>query len=451
MIQGRLRSNPSYVLLVLLLAYILSFIDRNIMAILVGPIRAQFAIDDFQYGLLQGLAFTLFYTLLGLPIGRLADRFNRRTIIALGIFFWSIMTCLCGLATSFTLLFLMRMGVGIGEAALSPPAHSLLADYFSEETLPRAMAVFTLGINIGGGTAYMIGGWAYGLFAAMPAVELPLVGTLAPWQLTFIAVGLPGLIAAALALSIVEPPRRGLMPAGSSDHGAALPLVRQYLLQHRAAYGAMFVAISLLSVLGYSFMSWYVEHLIRRFGADRAVLGPQFGFLFIIVGSLGALAGGWISSVMLRRGKRDANARLVMWVAILWCLPGTAAPLVDDFDVAFWLAAPSLFFLSSYFGVAIAALQLVTPNQLRAQLSALLLFATNLLGLGLGPALVGWLAAHVYGGTNALGLALATLFALLSPLAAIISGLGLKHYRQLQQHASAWRDSALTEKAASQH
>lgn len=430
-------SNPHYVLAILLLAYVLSFIDRNIMAILVGPIRDQFAIDDFQYGLLQGLAFTLFYTVLGLPIGRLADRFNRRTIIAVGIIFWSLMTCLCGLASSFALLFLMRMGVGLGEAALSPPAHSLLADYFDENNLPRAMAVFTLGINIGGGTAYMIGGWAYGLFATMPPLNLPLVGQLAPWQMTFIAIGAPGILVGMLAMTVREPSRSGLLrqqQAAISLRGAA-----DFILQRYKGYGALFLSISLLSVLGYGFMSWYVEHLIRRFDVDRALLGPQFGLMFIIAGSLGAISGGSFAGWLRRRGVPDANARLVMWVAIAWCVPGTAAPLVDNYAWAFWLAAPSLFLLSSYFGVAIAALQLVTPNQLRSQVSALLLFATNLFGLGLGPALIGWLSSHAFtDSANALGIALAMIFATLAPLAAIISAAGLRHYRKLQLDARDW-------------
>jgi MFS family permease len=151
-----------WALTVLLLAYILSFIDRNVMAILVGPIRKSFEISDFQYGLLHGLAFTVFYTVLGLPIGRLADRGSRRTIIGVGVLFWSVMTCACGLVRSYGGLFTTRMGVGVGEAALSPPAHSLLSDLFPAKLLPRAMSIFTLGITIGGGMAYMIGGWVLG-------------------------------------------------------------------------------------------------------------------------------------------------------------------------------------------------------------------------------------------------------------------------------------------------
>jgi MFS family permease len=197
------QRQANYALLVLLLAYILSFIDRNAMAVLVGPIRADFDISDFQYSLLHGFAFSMFYIFLGLPIARLADRGSRKSIITIGVFFWSLMTCLCGVAQSFKMLFIARMGVGVGEAALSPPAYSLLSDYFSSEALPRAMAIYTLGITLGGGLAYIVGGGVYEYFLLHGSPVLPLLGELRPWQLTFIVVGLPGFLLVAL-LSLIH-------------------------------------------------------------------------------------------------------------------------------------------------------------------------------------------------------------------------------------------------------
>ena len=306
-----------WALTVLLLAYILSFIDRNVMAILVGPIRRSFEITDFQYGLLHGLAFTVFYTFLGLPIGRLADRKSRRTIVGVGVLFWSVMTCACGLVRSFGGLFVARMGVGVGEAALSPPAHSLLSDLFPAKLLPRAMSIFTLGITIGGGMAYMIGGWVLG---AVGDAEwsLPLMRSLEPWQLTFILVGLPGFAIGALVWTIREPTRRGR--TRGEGEGAPVREVLRYFRAHARLYVGILGSVSMLSVLGYGTITWYVEMLIRNFGAEASQVGPKFGWIFIIAGSVGALTGGFAAERLGRR-YADANLRVVALAALLWVVP----------------------------------------------------------------------------------------------------------------------------------
>jgi MFS family permease len=407
---------------VLLLAYILSFIDRNIMAILVGPIRASFAITDFQYGLLHGLAFTLFYTVLGLPIGRLADLGNRRAIIGIGVLFWSVMTCACGLVRGFTGLFVTRMGVGVGEAALSPPAHSLLSDLFPARVLPRAMSIFTLGITIGGGMAYMIGGWVLGAVGDA-AVSLPGIGTLAPWQLTFILVGLPGFVVGALVWTIREPARHGR--AHTDGDEVSVRDVLRYFRVHARLYGAILGSVSLLSVLGYGTITWYVEMLIRRFGLEASEVGPTFGWIFIGAGSVGALAGG-VTAERLGRRFTDANLRVVVLAALLWVGPGIAGPLMPTPGLALAMAVPILFLMSSYFGPAVAALQTATPNEMRALASALLLFAANLFGLGLGPPVVGALTTHVLGGDHTLHVALALLAAVFAPLAAATAAFALQ-------------------------
>jgi MFS family permease len=423
--QTAAQPGARWALTVLLLAYILSFIDRNAMAILVGPIRRSFDITDFQYGLLHGLAFTVFYTLVGLPIGRLADRKSRRTIVGIGVLFWSVMTCGCGLVRTFGALFVARMGVGVGEAALSPPAHSLLSDFFPAKALPRAMSIFTLGITIGGGMAYMIGGWVLGAVGDVD-VSLPLVGALQPWQLTFILVGLPGFAIGALVWTIREPQRRGRMRA----EGEAVPVreVLRYFRTHARLYGAILGSVSMLSVLGYGTLTWYVEMLIRNFGAQASAVGPQFGWIFIISGSIGALTGGVLAERLNRR-YADANLRVVVLAALLWVVPGIIGPLMPTLPGALLMAAPILFLMSSYFGPAIAALQTSTPNEMRAVASALLLFAANLFGLGLGPPLVGALTTHVLGGDDTLHVALAGLAAVFAPMAAVTAAWGLKGYR----------------------
>lgn len=426
----------NYALFVLLLAYILSFVDRNVMAVLIGPIRAEFAISDFQYSLLHGFAFSMFYIALGLPIARWADRGNRKWIIGLGVFIWSIMTCLCGLARNVTALFLARVGVGIGEAALSPPAYSLLADLFAPDKLARAMAVYTLGITLGGGLAYIVGGAVYQHYAASGGVVLPLLGAVSAWQVTFIAVGLPGLLVVALLSFIHEPRSVGPVQAAQAlpETQPALGEVAAQLRRHWRAYLGLIGAMSMLAILGYGTMAWYPEFLMRSFGMERAAAGARFGTLFIIAGSLGALAGGWSVQPLGRRGYRDAPMRVILACALLWLLPAVLGPLAPTADLAVLAAAPILFFLNAYFGVGIAGIQLITPVSMRAQVSALMLFCTNLFGLALGPSAVALLTDFAFGDDAMLRYSLLTLPLLVCPLAAALVLQGQADYSKALIH-----------------
>lgn len=428
--SAKTPAQANYALIVLLLAYILSFIDRNAMAVLIGPIRDDFGISDFQYSLLHGFAFSMFYIFLGLPIARMADRGNRKMIVTIGVFFWSVMTCLCGLASTFKSLFIARIGVGVGEAALSPSAYSLLSDYFSRDALPRAMAVYTLGITIGGGLAYIVGGAVYQYFLTNGSLSLPGIGQLRPWQLTFIAVGLPGFLLV-LALSfMVEPGRREIdASAVTGKPQLSIGELVVCLKRHWQAYAALILGVSALSVLGYGTMAWYPEFLVRSHGLSRAEAGSSFGMIFIVAGSIGTIVGGWSAKPLARRGYPDANMRIIMWVALLWMIPAVVGPMLPTAQLALWAAVPIVFFLNSYFGVCIAAVQLITPNRMRAQISAILLFMTNLFGLALGPSLIAALTDFVFKDDAALGRSLMILPLFVCPLAAALLAWGLKYYR----------------------
>jgi len=198
----------SYALFVLMICYTLSFIDRQILSLLVGPIKRDLGISDTRVGLLQGLAFALFYGTLGIPIGKLADTRARTRLISIGVLLWSLMTALCAGALSFWSLFLARMGVGVGEASLAPGAFSLVTDFFSKERLARALSVYSMGIFIGSGLALLVGGSVVQATARMPAVDVPMLGRLASWRLTFLLVAAPGLIVAAWVATVREPARR---------------------------------------------------------------------------------------------------------------------------------------------------------------------------------------------------------------------------------------------------
>lgn len=431
--------HANYVLALLLLAYILSFIDRQVMALLVGPIRAEFDISDTGFSLLHGFAFGIFYIVLGLPIGWLTDRWNRSRIVTLGVFLWSIMTCLCGTAKSFTGLFITRIGVGVGEAALSPPAYSLLSDYFPKKRLGRALAIFSMGITLGGGLALIVGGYIYAWYAAMPHLFLPLVGTLKPWQATFFTVGAPGLLLTIVLLfTVKEPPRRGRLKRDSA--GLSLREVVRYLAPRWPAYVAHMMGISFLSILGYGTMAWYPEFLQRTYGMSRADAGSLFGTIFVIAGTAGAFLSARFAEWLVKRGYEDAPMRIIMLAAIGLVIPATVGPLMPTSTGALLVSIVTVCLVYGYFGVAVSALQIVTPNELRGQVSALMLLVTNLMGLACGPTVIALITDYVFGNDAMLRYSLSAVSAVMAPLAALIIGWGLKHYRVLLAEAGLRED-----------
>jgi MFS family permease len=415
-----------FALTILTIAYVFSFIDRQILSLLVEPMKEDLGISDVQVSLLQGMAFALFYTFMGIPIARLADASNRRWLITAGIAVWSLMTCLCGIARSFTTLFLARVGVGVGEAALSPAAYSMLSDYFPPEKLARALAIFSTGITIGGGLAYIVGGSVLNAVQGMGEVSLPLLGELRPWQLTFVIVGLPGLLIAGLMLLVKEPPRRGQQKEIESL-GATLRFVKE----NRRGLGSHFLGVGVLSIFGYGLMAWYPTMFARVHGMDMREIGIQFGVIYLVCGTLGALFGAWCAQKLQARGYADANMRWLVISPWFMVLPGVAAPLMGSGDAAFLVVIPLIFFQNSYFGVSLAALQLATPNRMRAQVSSILLFVTNLLGLGFGPTAVAMLTDYVYQDPTAVNWSLAITAGIACPLASVIFGYGLKAYSEM--------------------
>ncbi|NRB40816.1 MAG: MFS transporter [Pseudomonadales bacterium] len=440
--HSKTLSNRYWLLLLLLMAYILSFIDRNIMAILVGPIRDDFAISDELYGWLNGVAFTFMYVILGVPIAWLADRKSRKNIIAVGTGIWSVMTFLCGMATGFNSFFFARMGVGVGEAALSPPAHSLLADYFSKEQLPTVMAIFTLGIPIGVGVSYSLGGWVYAWALAQGGFVLPLLGAVKPWQATFMIVGLPGLLVALGIFRVIEPSRTGAMRSkisgaeqDSKTMDMSLAQTWHFLWQRKSVYLPIFLAISCLSIVGYSFMMWFVAHASRVYDIPAFEIGKTFGLIYLCAGVAGTLFGALLSRILINRGFADAAIRVALLVAVLWLIPAIIVTHMPSLTWAYIISVPCIFCLNAYFGVSIAAIQIVTPNQMRAQASAVLLFFTNVFGLAVGPVIVGRLSSVVFSGDESLANALSVVAVVFCPLAVILFAVALKPYKALLQQA----------------
>lgn len=412
-----------YVVFVLILAYTFSYIDRTILTLMVDPIRASLGISDVQLSLLHGLAFAVFYTLMGIPLGQLVDRRKRTTIIAVGIMVWSVMTALCGLACTFWQMFAARIGVGIGEAALSPAAYSLLADWFKGKQLVRALSFYQGAIYMGGGLATMAGG---ALIAMVPATTTPLTDPLEPWQVVFIMVGLPGILVGLLVLTLREPERLG---ATSADH-ASFKQVLAYMKSHGRAYGGLILGLCLASLMWNGVAAWIPSHFIRAFGWTPAEVGLRYGSVLMVAGTSGILVGGWIAGIMREKGRMDSNILLIILSALLALPVGFAAPLMATAESSLAVFALYLFAGAMPYGGAAAAFQEITPNRMRGQVSAVYLFWLNLAGIGLGPTIVALAARSFFGGDLGISAAMAANVAIAAPLSALAIWWCRKSYLQ---------------------
>jgi MFS family permease len=416
-----------YAVVILVVAFIFSFIDRIIIAMLVEPLKQDLGLSDTQLGLLQGLAFAVFYATVGLPIGRWADRYSRRAIIGWGIFLWSIMTAVCGLARNFWELFLARVGVGVGEAALSPAAYSMIADYFPRDKLGRALGVYQSGAFFGAGLSFLVGGLVIQAVAKAGPISLPLLGDVRAWQLVFFAVGLPGVLVALLMLTVREPVRRGRLAAG----GAGLPLgdVVRYAVQRWRVFVLHFIGFSLLAVPITTIITWAFVYFTRVLAFTPPQAALRLGGLLVILSPLGVYSGGWLADFFQRRGYRDATLRVALFAAA-GLLPMSAVPaFVTSPDLVLPLFGLLIFFASLSMALAPAALQVVTPNQMRGQVSAVWMLVLNLVTAGVGPSAVGAITDYVFGDPMAVGKSIALVNCLSVPLAALALWAALGPFR----------------------
>jgi MFS family permease len=426
-----------YVVGLLTLVYVLSFVDRQILSLMVSDLKSGLALDrDWQVGFLMGPAFAIFYTLFGFPFGRLADTANRSRVIALGLGVWSLMTLGCGVTRNFWQMAAMRVGVGVGEASLSPSAYSIISDSFEPGKIARAISVYASGIYLGSGLAFMIGGRVVASLRGTEAWVLPIVGAVEDWQKVFWIVGLPGLVVVPIVLwTLTEPDRRGLAASKAGAGPVVVPLaeVLAFALRHWKALATHHVGFALISFSSYGSTAWLPSMFQRVHGWDVASFGLVFGMIVFVGSAGGAIAGGILADALARRGYRDSKVRVGWMAAIAWFPFGIAFPLVDDGVLAMSLVAPAAFLSAMPFGVAAAAIQELTPNELRGQISSLYLFVINLIGLAIGPLVIALFTDYVF--TEAdygvagirWSLLSTTTFAHIG--AAVLLGLGLAEFR----------------------
>lgn len=363
-------SSPNVVLTFLLLAYIFNFLDRQILGILLEPIKAEFKFTDSELGVLTGPAFALVYSLVGLPLALLADRTSRSRVITAALVSWSAFTALCGTAAGFWQLFLFRLGVGLGEAGGVAPSYALIADYFPPSRRARALAIFSLGVPIGLGTGAILGAWIAHNFS---------------WRTAFLAMGIAGLILAPIFKYVVrDPPRaKGAAAPTFADLSAAIPVIAR-----KRSFWLMAFAASLSSLCGYGLATWVASILIRSFGLSLVEAGQFLGAHLLIGGTIGVFMGGWLAD---RLGHRDR--RWYTWLpAIAWLItaPLYAAGLMSENLVLVWLLLliPNALNIL-WLGPVTAAVQHLVEAPKRATASGAFLLINNLIGLGVGPLLIG--------------------------------------------------------------
>jgi len=360
-------------MVVLAVVYMFNFIDRQILSILLPAIRDEFQVGDAVLGLLAGTAFALFYVTLGVPIAQLADRVNRRNLIAIAVAVWSGMTALSGLSATFWQLALARIGVGIGEAGCSPPAHSMIADYYPPEKRSSAMGFYTLGISTGVMLAYLAGGW---------------VAENIGWREAFLIVGVPGLfLALILRFTVIEPQRGASEQRLDSGRKPRLRVVMRFLLVRRS-FLYMAVAAGLSAFVGYSVINFFPSFMVRSFAVDVATLGLWLGLIYGIAGGLGFFMGGYIADHVGRTGHRKA----------LWFI-AAAVLITASFNFAVYLAPTAVWCLllsiipavtsNFYLAPVLSQTQSLVSLRMRAVASSLVLLIINLIGLAMGPPITG--------------------------------------------------------------
>ncbi len=422
-----------YVLGVLTFAYLVAYIDRQILTLLIEPIRHDLNISDTQVSLLGGFAFALFYTIMGVPIAWLADQRSRRAIIAVGVAIWSVMTAFCGLAQNFVQLFLARVGVGIGEASLTPSAYSLLADYFPPRRLGRAMGVYMAGGAFGAGLALVVGGAVIALVAELQQIALPVVGVVQPWQFAFICAALPGILVVLLMTTVKEPFRRGRRSLQGEEQGkkdtVSPRAAFSFVAERWRIYVPLLAGFATLALAKNAVLMWTPTLFIRTYGWSASSIGYAFGVVLFIFGPLGAVGGGWIADKLRERGYADAPVRVIVVTGFLTAPVTALMPLMPTAAASLVLLAILTSLLFTFGAVVPAAFQLVTPNRLRAQVAAFSIFIVNILGMGLGPMVVALITDYGFGDDMALRYSMSIVGAVFAPLAALIFWSGLKSYR----------------------
>ena len=449
----RSKTYAWYVVVLLTLIYTVSFIDRQILALMIGPIRRDFGISDTQVSLLIGLAFALFYTFLGIPIARMADRHSRRAIIAAGVFVWCLMTAACGVSHNYGQLFLARVGVGVGEAALGPSALSMISDYFPQQSRGRAISFYTMGISLGSALAMIVGGQLVANALQAAPVTVPVFGQLYGWQPIFFMVGLPGIVLAVVMLTVAEPERReklrfaSAQTTGTSDarrqaDHPSLATVAHFIAQRWRLYGSHFLGMSVAATLSYGFFAWIPQTFVRTWGWTIAQVGLAYGCIVAASGVASIFLVSGLASWLTARGSRDLYMRVALYCVVLAVVGAVLTPIVPDPYLSLLMLFPATVGTMAATAAGLTGLMVVTPNQMRAQASALYYLVVNLIGLTLGPTGIALFTDKVFRSDAMLRYSVLCVACLAGAFAIGLLVYNVRQYRLAYEEAQSWLRAA---------
>ncbi len=420
----------------LIIASLVAFIDRQIVAIVVDPMQEDLGVGDTEIGWLYGV-FALFYAVAAIPIASLADTKSRKHIIAIGIFIWSLMTIACGLTRNYWQIFIARIGVGVGEATLGPSTTSLIGDYFPRKDIPLALSIFQAGPIIGSGLAFVIGGVVLDLVQSAEPMVLPFFGELKPWQQTFVYVGAPGLVLAGFFLLLKEPIRR---PSPTEDKSRSnFGQLADFYKAHTRTLVFHHLGFVSLILTGYAFVFWSVSFFVRVHGIPAAEASQTFGWIFVVFGPLGPFAVAWLAAKLTDRGHKDANIVAGMIGGMLTIPAVLLIQIAPNATWAFILYAPALFAVNSPFGIAAGSLPVITPPHLRARVAAayMLVGAT---GMMFGPPLAGAFNEHIFPGPEGVRYSMITMTIFFGIIGVFFLWLARKPYARSLEQADAWAE-----------
>ena len=413
---------------VLTLAQVFAFIDRQIPSMLVEPIKQDFNLTDSQIALLGGAAFSIFYAIMALPIGYAVDRYTRTKVLGTGIFLWSLMTALAGLANSFGKLFGARIGVAVGEAVMAPISVSLVSDSFPENKQGKPMGIITAGVYIGIGITLLGGGFLIDYLTSIGGITLPLIGYLKPWQATFMIVGIPGLVLAIAAFYLKEP--RRIEEQADSNHLVDKKNVFLHLKEHRKTLIPMFGGLIFMALIFYSFSFWAPTMMIRTFDISLTEVGFILGMITIISSITGTIIAGSAVDYLRNRNYSDAPVRAAM-IAVILALPPIISLSFVQTELGAWICiAMYLLFISSFAPLGLLAISGVSTGNVRGQTAAIHAFLMMAFGLSLGPQLTAFFTDFVFVDPNLLINSVSLTGLIVLPISALLFKLSLSRYRE---------------------
>ena len=421
---AKVGSHAWYVVAALLTVSVLGYVDRLILSFLIEPIKADLTLSDTEVGLIAGLAFALLYVFAGIPIGRLIDTRRRVTVLAVCVLIWSVATAASGLAVGFFSLFVARIFVGAGEAAVGPAAVSLVGDYFPPDKVQRPLGIFTVGLYAGGGFALILGGQLIAYLTALGEVDLPFLGATSAWRMTFLLLGLPGLVVAGLLMATVREPLRRHHAESVDQHGAIT-----FFRAHRKLLLLTMFSVIMWGFNGYGLLNWYPAMLMRSYGLTTHEVAWTYGPAFLLGGTLGSLGLAPLTRWVARHGRTDAVFVVSLFSMTLMGVSSFVGPLMPSVAGVLVVSFLNLFGSSMTVAGVYAIITTVAPGQLRGLYTGIYMSVMNITGGAFGAVIVGLLTDHVFGAAG-VNLALMCVAVVFAPAASLLMYLAGREYRR---------------------